>query len=167
MIGILLDIFNKKKFDTTEKNINIWDYHSIIKFGLITNGLFLNNPNSKIRFVLPFINLFSCALGLIMMSLNAYHSYKIKNVPEMSESLAYWVVVEVMFIQQFVFLLKAHKTRKLYDVIEIDFAEIKIAPNKIRWIVINIMLFRLVFNFIFHISEKRFSIINWLYGNWL
>lgn len=67
-----------------------------------------------------------------MMAFNAYHCIKTKNIPEMSESLAYLLVVDVMFVQQLTFLIKNKKVLKLYDIIEKDFIEMKTAPDRIR-----------------------------------
>lgn len=132
MIGTLSKIFNKKCFDIRKKDVSMCEYQNIIAIGLITNGFFFQNPNSKIRFILPFFNLSFYMFGICMMAINIYHCIKTKNIPDMSESLSYLVIVEVLFVYQCTFLSKNKKMHKLFDIMEKDFVEMQTAPDRIR-----------------------------------
>lgn len=72
--------------------------------------------------------------AFFMMFTNAYHCVAIKDVSEMSESLAYAGIVKVMLVQEIMFLIKAKGVRQIIDVVEKDFIEMYQATDSQRYL---------------------------------
>ncbi|XP_077289842.1 odorant receptor 85f-like [Arctopsyche grandis] len=129
MLQKFKDIFNKRSFNIDQKYIRAYDFHSILKFNLISNGVFFNNKESKFRLLSPIFNISLLALDLYFMFTNAFHCVVIKDVSEMSESLTYGTIVKLMFLQEIMLLIKSKSVRHVIDIIEIDFIEMDQATD--------------------------------------
>ncbi|XP_048478969.1 odorant receptor 82a-like isoform X2 [Plutella xylostella] len=107
--------FNKHRFDFEAPVIHVHDFHPQIRVLLSMNGLFFNNKDSLLRFVLPAICICLSVVATTLELLAMWHALQEQDSALFTEAFAYCVIIGVV---PFLYLCNFMKSDKIYALVD-------------------------------------------------
>ncbi|XP_059056842.1 odorant receptor 49b-like [Achroia grisella] len=126
------EFFMKTDHDFDSPNINLINFHPRLYIYLAIMGIFTNNRESLIRFILPCLCILFIIVSIVLESLCVFHGITVKDYSLATECFLYCLVLGMVLVVYYGTLTNKDKILHLIEDMNNDFLFIRIMDFKYR-----------------------------------